>query len=391
MPDVSSNASAATTRTFVALDVHKNAITAGVLAREGSQPELVQLENSEKAIRRFIKRLGGARGLAVCYEAGPCGYEPSRLLASMGVACDIVAPSLTPVRPGDRVKTDRRDAKKLVRLYRAGELSLVAPPTPEQEGLRDLVRCRDDLRRARTAARHRVGKQLLRYGRVYREGKLSWTLRHRAWLRRQRLDDPLAQAALEHMLCHLDAIDAQIAALDRQLEQVAASPPWCDPVRWLCCFRGISTLTALALLAEIGDFRRFASARELMSFLGLTVSEYSSGERRQRGSITKTGNRHARRLLVEAAWHYQHPPRLSARLRSSGQLVPPEALARAWQAQIRLHERHRHLTANGKLPTVATVAVARQLCGFLWTTMTRQPLRDDHSAHPRPRTEVLAA
>lgn len=391
MPDVSSNASAKTTRSWVALDVHKNAITAGVLPAEDGQSELVQLEHTEKAIRRLITRLGGPRGLAVCYEAGPCGYALYRLLTSIGVACDIVAPSLTPIRPGDRVKTDRRDAKKLVRLYRAGELTFVRPPTPEQEGLRDLVRCRDDLRRARTAARHRIGKQLLRYGRVYREGKKSWTLRHQAWLRRQRLDDPLAQAAFEHMLLHLDAIDAQIAAVDRQLDEIARSEPWCDPVRWLTCFRGIATLTALGLLAEIGDFRRFASPRELMSFLGLTVSEYSSGERRQRGSTTKTGNRHARRLLVEAAWHYQHPPRLSTRIKASGELVPPATLARAWQAQIRLHERHRHLVGNGKLPTVATVAVARELCGFLWATMTLQPLPDDHPAHPRARKEVLAA
>ncbi len=377
MPDVSSNASLVTTRVWVALDVHKNAITAGVVPADGGQVELSQLENCERAIRRLIGRLGGAEGLAVCYEAGPCGYDLYRLLASMGVACDIVAPSLIPVRPGDRVKTDRRDARKLVRLYRAGALSFVRPPSPEQEGLRDLVRCRDDLRRARTAARHRVGKQLLRYGRVYREGKKAWTKQYQGWLRRQRLDDPLAQAALEHMLCHLDATDAQLAAVDRQLEQVAASHPWCDPVRWLTCFRGVSTLTALGLLAEIGDFRRFATARELMSFLGLTVAEYSSGERRTRGSLTKTGNRHARRLLVEAAWHYQRTPRLSARIKANEPLVPPEALARAWQAQIRLHERHRHLTTAGKLPTVATAAVARELCGFIWATMTRQPLRDN--------------
>jgi len=392
VPDVSSNVSARTARVWVALDVHKNAITAAVLPAEGGQVELAQLENSEKAIRRLVRRLGGSQGLAVCYEAGPCGYAPYRLLVSLGVACDIVAPSLIPVRPGDRVKTDRRDARKLVRLYRAGELSFVRPPTPEQEGLRDLVRCRDDLRRARTAARHRVGKQLLRYGRVYREGKKSWTLQHRAWVRRQRLDDPLAQAALEHMLCALDALDAQLAAVDRHLEQVAASHPWSDPVRWLCCFRGISTLTALGLLAEIGDFCRFATARELMSFLGLTVSEYSSGERRLRGSITKTGNRHARRLLVEAAWHYRHPPRLSARIKANQPLVPPEALARAWQAQIRLHERHRHLTSNGKLQTVATAAVARELCGFIWAAMTRQPLREQQ--HPTQTTtpkQALAA
>jgi transposase len=377
VPDVSSNASLATTRSFVALDVHKNTITAAALPAAGGTPELVQLEHSEKAIRRLLTRLGGASGLAVCYEAGPCGYELYRLLASLGVACDIVAPSLTPVRPGDRVKTDRRDARKLVRLYRAGELTFVQPPSPEQEGLRDLVRCRDDLRRTRTAARHRISKQLLRHGRVYREGKKAWTKQYQAWLRRQRLDDPLAQAAFEHMLCHLDATDAQLQAIDRQLDEVASSAPWCDPVRWLCCFRGIATLTALGLLAEIGDFRRFASPRELMSFLGLTVSEYSSGERRSRGSITKTGNRHARRLLVEAAWHYQHPPRLSTRIRASGELVPPETLARAWQAQIRLHQRHRHLLRTGKLPTVATVAVARELCGFLWATMTRQPLREE--------------
>jgi transposase len=372
--------------------VHKNAITAGVLPAEGGQVELAQLDNSEKAIRRLIRRLGGPDGLAVCYEAGPCGYDPYRLLASMGVACDIVAPSLIPVRPGDRVKTDRRDARRLVRLYRAGELSFVRPPTPEQEGLRDLVRCRDDLRRARTAARHRVGKQLLRYGRIYREGTRAWTLQHRAWVRRQRLDDPLAQAALEQMLCHLDALEAQLAALDRQLADVAASDPWSDPVAWLCCFRGISTLTALALLAEIGDFRRFANPRELMSFLGLTVAEYSSGDRRVRGSLTKTGNRHARRLLVEAAWHYQHPPRLSARLKTNQPLVPPEALARAWQAQIRLHERHHHLTRNGKLPTVATAAIARELCGFIWATMTRQPLRNDHQPlQARASKQAVAA
>jgi transposase len=194
------------------------------------------------------------------------------------------------------------------------------------------------------------------------------------------------------MLCHLDTLEAQLASLDRQLAEVAASDPWSDPVAWLCCFRGISTLTALALLAEIGDFRRFANPRELMSFLGLTVAEYSSGDRRVRGSLTKTGNRHARRLLVEAAWHYQHPPRLSARLKTNQPLVPPEALARAWQAQIRLHERHHHLTRNGKLPTVATAAIARELCGFIWATMTRQPLRNDHQPlQARASKQAVAA
>jgi transposase len=375
MPDVSSNAPAQV-RLWVALDVHKNSIVAATLPSEGGKPEVQRIENTERSIRRLIDRLGGPDGLAVAYEAGPCGYDLLRLLGRLGAACDVIAPSLVPVRAGDRVKTDRRDAKKLVRLYRAGELFFVCPPSPEHEGLRDLVRCRDDLRCARTAARHRIAKQLLRHGHVFREGKKSWTVKHVAWVRRQRLVHPHSQAALEHMLAHLDALDAQLAAIDHQLEQIATSEPWADPVRWLTCFRGIGLRTALGLLAEIGDFRRFGTPRELMSYLGLVPSEYSSGDQQHRGHLTLTGNRHARRLLVEAAWHYQHPPRLSTRARADAALVPADVTARAWQAQIRLHHRHRHLTEHGKRSTVATAAVARELAGFVWAAMTHQPLRD---------------
>ena len=375
MPDVSSVAPVVV-RKFVVFDVHKNSLVAGVLPPSGGAPEVERLENTEKAVRRFIGRLGGPEGLAVAYEAGPGGFALFRLLSALGVACDIIAPSLVPVRAGDRVKTDRRDAKKLVRLYRAGELVFVRPPSVEQEGLRDLVRCREDIRRARTSARHRVAKQLLRHGRVFREGKKSWTLKHRAWVRRQRLDDPLAQRALEHALAYLDSLDAQLAAVDAELEQIARQTPWCDPVRWLSAFRGISTRTALGLLAEIGDWKRFGHPRELMSYLGLTPSEYSSGDQQHRGHITKCGNEHARRLLIEVAWHYRHRPR-RARL---GPDVPPDVAARAWRAQVRLHHRHRGLTTGGKRSTVATVAVARELCGFLWAAMTHQPLRDEQEA-----------
>ena len=259
MPDVSSIAPAEVS-TWVVIDQHKLSLVVGVLPATGGAPEVTRLENTERAIRRLIDRLGGPGGLAVAYEAGPGGYELHRLLSSMGVACDVIAPSLIPVRAGDRVKTNRRDAKKLVRLYRAGELSFVQPPSPMQEGLRDLVRCRDDLRCARTAARHRVAKPLLRQGHIYREGK-SWTLSHRAWVESQRLDDPLAHAALQHMLTHLGGLDAQLAALDHQLEQIATREPWADPVAWLCSFRGIATHTALGLLAEIGDFRLRTPAR----------------------------------------------------------------------------------------------------------------------------------
>jgi transposase len=368
MPDVSSN-QPADVRLWVSFDVHKLSIVAAVLPPAGGQPEVQRIETTEKAIRGLIKKLGGPAGLAVCYEAGPGGFALWRLLTSMGVACDVVAPSLVPVRAGDRVKTDRRDAKKLVSLYRAGLLRFVQPPTPETEGLRDLLRCRDDLRCARTAARHRVSKQLLRHGLVFREGKKSWTLTHRAWIARQWLADALAHAALEQTLIHLDGIDRQLAALDARLEQIARDQRWGWQVEKLRAFRGIQTLTALGLIAEIGDFARFKHPRELASWLGITPSEYSSGEQQHRGHITKSGNRHARRLLIEAAHHYRHAPRRP----SSG---PPPS-DRAWHAQVRLFHRHRHLTAHGKRSTVVTVAIARELAGFLWAEMTDQPAREE--------------
>ena len=253
----------------------------------------------------------------------------------------------------------------------------MSPPTPETEGLRDLLRCRDDLRCARTAARHRVLKQLLRHGRIFRDGQdrvdEACTAR---WVARQRLDDPLAQEALEQMLIHLDGIERQLDTLDARLErdrrQRAVGRARCEI---LTRFRGISTLTALGLIAEIGDFARFSHPRELASWLGIIPSEYSSGDQQHRGHITQAGNRHARRLLIEAAWHYRHAPR-----RPTNGPQPDE---RAWQAQVRLHHRYRHLTEHGKRSTVANVAVARELVGFLWAAMTNQPLR---ATDPSPQT-----
>jgi transposase len=366
MPDVISNAPA-DVRLWVALDVHKLSIVAATLPSAGGQPEVQQIETTRAAIRRFVERLGGPAGLAVCYEAGPGGFDLLRALSELGVACDVIAPSLIPVRAGDRVKTDRRDAQKLVRLYRGGQLSFVQAPTAETEGLRDLMRCRDDLRCARTAARHRVSKQLLRHGRIFREGKSQWTKLHRAWIARQRLDDELAHAALSQMLLHLDGLDRQLDALDRELEQIAGRERWVGTVQILTRFKGVSTRTALGLISEIGDFARFSHPRELCAWLGIVPAEYSSGQQRHRGHITKTGNHHARRLLVEAAWAYQHRPRRPDR--------GPQPDARAWQAQIRLHRRYTHLTTErGKRSTVATVAVARELTGFLWAAATDQPL-----------------
>jgi transposase len=210
---------------------------------------------------------------------------------------------------------------------------------------------------------------LLRHGRIFRDGKRSWTLAHRAWVNRQRLDDPLAQEALSQMLTHLDGLDRQLATLDAQLEQIAEQQRWGWQVDKLRAFRGIATLTALGLIAEIGDFARFSHPRELVSWLGITPSEYSSGEQQHRGHITKSGNRHARRLLTEAAWHYRHAPRRP----TSG----PDPSDRAWNAQIRLFHRHRHLTQQRKRSTVVTVAVARELAAFLWAEMTDQPAREE--------------
>jgi transposase len=309
MPDVTPCLHPGQVRRWVAFDQHKFSIVAGVLPPDGGKPEVCRIETTERAVRRFIDKLGGPEGLSVCYEAGPGGFALWRLVTSMGVACDVVVPSLIPVRSGDRVKTDRRDAKKLVSLYRAGLLRFVHPPTAELEGLRDLLRARDDLRCARMAARNRVLKQLLRHGRIYREGKTAWTQMHRRWIARQRLDDPLAHAALEQLLIHLDGIERQLATLDARLAEIAGGDRWAGQVEILARFRGISMLTALGLIAEIGDFSRFSHPRELASWLGITPSEYSSGPQQHRGHITNAGNRHARRLLIEAAWHYHHPPR----------------------------------------------------------------------------------
>jgi transposase len=371
VPDVSSNAPA-DVRLWVGLDVHKFSIVAATLPPTGGTPQLQRIETTEKAIRRLIARLGGPDGLAVAYEAGPGGFELLRLLTRIGVACDVIAPSLVPVRAGDRVKTDRRDAKKLVRLYRSGELVFVTPPDRRTEGLRDLMRCREDLRCARTAARHRVAKQLLRHGRIYRDGKTQWTKKHIAWVHRQRLDDPLAHAALEQMLVHLEGLDRQLATLDGELERIASRQPWREQVAALTAFRGISTRTALGLIAEIGDFRRFAHPRELASWLGITPSEYSSGDQQHRGHITKTGNHHARRLLVETAWHYRHRPRRPSEARPRSD--------RAWHAELRLHRRHHDPIARGKRSTVVNVAIARELAAFIWAEMTDQPRRPNATA-----------
>jgi transposase len=360
--------------TYVALDDSKRKIVAGILRGDDTQPELREIPNDPRHTRRLFERLKREGPVAACYEAGVSGYDLYRQLTALGVACDVIAPALTPRRPGQRIKTDRRDAAKLVRLFRAGELTAIHVPDEAEEAGRDLVRCRDDIRRDVLRWRHRVLKLLARHGRSYVAGK-NWSRGHWAWLRSQRFDLPPLQRAFEATLFTLEQALARQAEIDKEVEALAATAPYREPVGWLRCFRGIDTLSAMILLAEVVDFERFRRPRELMAYLGLVPSEYSSGDTQRRGALTKAGNSHARRVLVEAAWHYRHRPTLGRALAGRSQGQPSAIVAQAWRAQQRLHRRYRHLVGHGKRSPVAVAAIARELVGFIWAAMTHRESR----------------
>jgi len=364
--------------THVALDDSKRKIVAGILRPEATQPELRELPNDPHHIRRVVERLKREGPVVMCYEAGVSGYDLYRQIAALGVPCQVMAPALTPRRPGQHIKTDRRDAAKLVRLFRAGELTPIHVPDEAEEGVRDLLRCRDDVRRDVLRWRHRVLKLLARHGRSYQAGK-NWSQRHWRWIREQQFAVPALQRAVEASLFALEQALARLAALDHEILALAEREPYRTPVGWLRCFRGIATLSAMILVAEIADFQRFRGPRELMAYLGLVPSEYSSGDRERRGALTKAGNSHARRVLIEAAWHYRHRPTAGGALgrRSAGQ--PARIISQAWRAQQRLHRRYRHLVGHGKRSPVAVAAVARELVGFIWAAMTGQDSRE-HAA-----------
>ena len=356
--------------TFVGLDVHSTSIALAVWRPGADKPESHEIPNDPKVIRRTFTRLQGEGPLRCCYEAGPCGFELYRQLAAMGIPCEVIAPALIPQRPGDRVKTDRRDATKLSRLYRAGELTPIRVPTSDEEAVRDLVRAREDIRKDLMAARHRLSKFLLRHGRLYSQGT-KWTKRHWAWVRTQTFDHAAARVACDHYRLQVHHLEERLAALEQELAQLAASPAYRPAVERLTCLRGISQLSAISLLAELQDFRRFEHPRQLMAFVGLVPSERSSGLKERRGHITKTGNSHARRLLIEAAWSYRHPPALGPRVRRLLPGQPAEIVALVKKAQTRLHRRYLRLVGRGKRAPVAVTAVARELCGFLWALMAQ--------------------
>jgi transposase len=351
------------------LDVHKDTISVAILAPDDEAPIVDRIPHDEPSIRRLVGRLGDPRWLRACYEAGPTGFELARLLASLQVRCEVIAPSLIPKAPGDRIKTDRRDARRLARLHRAGELVAIHIPTPAEEAVRDLCRARADLVADRTRARHRLSKFLLRHGRAWRGGD-PWTLAHERWLLAQRFEEPALAATYAHYRAVLDARDAQLDAIQAELATWYGRPPFAEAVSRLGAYRGVTRLGALTLASEVGDWRRFPRAAAFAGFCGLVPSEYSSGSLTRRGHITKTGNAHLRAQLVESAWAYQHRPAVGVGLRERQQDLDPQVVARAWAAQLRLCGRFRRLAARKDSKNVVVTAIARELAGFLWAEMT---------------------
>jgi transposase len=365
-PEPQAEEPAMTKMTHVGLDVHQETISIAQLTPGHEVPLVWKIPNSPSSVRKtFVKLVREAYELRCCYEAGPCGYEVQRQLDGMGIECVVVAPSLIPRKPGERIKTDRRDAIKLARLDRAGELTPVYVPTPEGEAVRDLVRAREDVRKDLVAARQRLTKFLLRHGRVFREGK-NWTKQYRVWLRSQKFEHAAEKLTFDHYVAAVEHQEACRDHLEKEIGTVAATAPYADAVERLSCLRGIATLSAMVLITEIQEFRRFAHPRELMAYVGLVPSERSSGASERRGGITKTGNSHARRILVEAAWHYRHPPAAKGRVHHSLRGQPAARVALARKAQGRLHTRYIRLLGRGKSRQAAAVAVARELCGFVW-------------------------
>src|SRR5438552_9518781 len=359
------------TRTVaVGLDVHARSIRLAAVRAEALLEERT-LPYDEQAVERALRRWPAVR---CCYEAGPTGFGLQRFLVERGIDCVVVAPGLVPQRPGDRVKTDSRDARELARLLAGGLLEPVHVPSRELEAARDLVRAREDARLDRMRDRHRLSKFCLRHGRMLPTS--SWTVVCRKWLGEQRFEFAARQQTFDSYVHTVDLVDARIEALERAIRETAEQEPWRRLVASLRCLRGIDTLTALALVAEIGDFDRFSSAEEFMAFVGLVTSEHSSGEQHRQGSITKVGNSHVRRLLVESAWHARRRPKVGYELARRQRGQDAVVVERTWRCQQRLYQRWQRMAGRGKPQQKIVVACARELAGFVWAIATEQPLRN---------------
>jgi transposase len=357
---------------FVGLDVHAETIAVAVAESGGEVRSVGTIPNRPEAIRRLVAKLGETKHLRVCYEAGPTGYVVYWQLTALGVKCEVIAPTLVPVRAGDRVKTDRRDAEKLARSYRSGDLTAVWVPDAAHEALRDLVRAREAAKKDQLRARHRLGKFLLRHGRRIPAGTRVWTQKHRKWLATVAFEQPAQQATLLDYITEADHAVDRIERLERAIDVAIESVP--DSMRSvidaLQTLRGVAKMTAVTIVSEVGSLSRFAHPKQLMGYSGAVPSENSSGQRTRRGAITKTGNSHLRRVIVEAAWAYRHKPCVSTtlRLRQQGQREDVKAIA--WKAQHRLWSRYWRLTSKSKPAQQIVTAIGRELLGFIWAIGT---------------------
>lgn len=354
---------------FVGLDVHAETIAVAVAEPGGEVRSLGTIPNRVESVRKLVRKLGPPDQLRACYEAGPTGYVLYWQLSELGVKCEVVAPTLVPVKAGDRVKTDRRDAEKLARCYRAGDLTAVWVPDAEHEALRDLVRARGAGKKDQLRARHRLSKFLLRQGRRPPEGVKAWTQRHLAWVKSDvHFEQAAQEATLLDYLGEVEHAAARIERLDRAIDQVAASAPAAMKavIDALQSLRGIAKVSAVTIACEVGDFSRFQKATQLMAYAGVVAREHSSGERTWRGGITKTGNAHLRHIVVEAGWSYRHRPAVGPGLKKRQSQLTEDVKEIAWKAQHRLHGRYRSLTGRGKSKAQAVTAVARELLGFIW-------------------------
>jgi transposase len=361
---------------YIGLDVHKETIVVALARLGRGAAELWgEIAHAPKAVAKLVVRLNrefGGEVLQFCYEAGPCGYGLYRQLVGLGHACQVVAPSLIPRKPGERVKTDRRDALKLAHALRNGDLTAVWVPDEEQEAMRDLTRARDDMKSQERKARQQLNAFVLRHGHHWPSTKTRWTKTHYNWLESLWFAHDWQHVVLQEYIDAVRAASGRVADITAQMER--ALPRWslAPVVDSLVALRGIDKLAAMVLLAELGDISRFESPRQLMAYLGLVPSEHSSGVRRRQGAITKTGNRHARRMLVESAWSYRFPARQTMHLKRKAVNASDEAKAIAWRAQKRLCGRYRTLTQAGKNTKLVCVAIARELVGFVWDITRRE-------------------
>ena len=356
---------------FAGLDVHARKTAAAAVQLGSGEVWKAQLPGSSVAAIEWLKALPGP--VRAVYEAGPTGFALARAARAAGVELMVCAPGAIPRQPGDRIKTDTRDALKLARLHAAGQLRPVAVPAVELEALRDLVRAREDLRGDLMSARHRIGKLLLRHGLIWTGPGEAWAQRHLQWLSKVRFEQPLLEVVFGEYLAHHEVLLARRERLDALILEQSTQGPWAPAVARLRCLRGIDTLTAVGLVAEVGDIGAFSHPKQLASYLGLVPSEHSSGTKRRQGAITKAGSAHARRLLVEAAWHYRRAPSVSLTLKRRQKGQPPAAIEAAWRAQLRLHRRWAHLDGSrAKKRTTVAVAVARELACFVWE-IAQQP------------------